>query len=161
MARDDTLPKRPGHRVVNRSAPHRPDLTPPKVGRGAEMTPRHQSDPFMRTARSDGPPGIDWTEPLPECPACWHAWLSCDLPTGLLISRRTRAAVAAVALALGSAAPAAVLAAGPDHHRGQSGLHDSHPGDPGIGPPAADSPAAPAAPEPDPLDADPEDPDPG
>src|SRR3954451_8800061 len=101
MARDDTLPKRPGHGVVNRSAPHRPDLTAPKVGRGAEMTPRHQSDPFVPTARSDGPPGIDWTQPVPEGPGCWLAWLAGDLPTGLLISRRTHAAVAAVALTLG------------------------------------------------------------
>src|SRR4051812_48054580 len=114
------------------------------------MTARHDSDPFMPTARSDGPPGIDWTQAVPECSACWRVRLAGALPTGLLVSRRTHAAVAAVALALGPAAPAAVLAAGP-YHQGQSSLHDSNPGDPGIGPPAADSPAAPAAPEPDPL----------
>src|SRR3954468_24282906 len=122
------------------------------------MTARHHTDPFGPAGRSDGPPGIDWTQAVPECPACWRAWLAGDLPNGLLVSRRTHAAVAAVALALGSAAPAAVLAARPHHHRGQSSLHDSDPGDPGIGPPAADSPASPAAPEPDPPDADPEDP---
>ena len=63
------------------------------------MTASHRSDPVAPRLRSDGPPGIDWTEAAPDCPACWRARLSADLPSGTLLSRRTHAALAAVTLA--------------------------------------------------------------
>ena len=125
------------------------------------MTARRHKEQFAPTVRSEGPPGVDWTQVQPECPACWRAWLEGGLPTDPLLSRRTHAAVVAAALALSSTAPTVVLAAGHPDHRGHAGLHDSDPGDAGVGLPVADSPSAPAAPEPDPPDADPEGPDPG
>ncbi len=125
------------------------------------MTARRRNEQFAPTVRSEGPPGIDWTQVQPDCPACWRAWLEGDLPGGPLLSRRAHAAVVAAALALSSTAPTVVLAAGHPAHRGHAGLHDSDPGDAGVGLPVADSPSAPATPEPDPPDADPEGPDPG
>ena len=32
--------------------------------------------PIRARPRSDGPPGIDWTEAVPDCPACWRARLA-------------------------------------------------------------------------------------
>src|SRR5262245_55582600 len=113
------------------------------------MTASHRSYPH---ARSDGPPGIDWTEPAPDCPACWRAWLTADRPTAPLPSRRTHAARAAATLALTSTAPAVVLASEPQHHHGsRAGLHDSDPLAPVVEAPGVDDDAGSA-----PVDADPE-----
>jgi len=125
------------------------------------MTARRRSEPFAPTPRMEGPPGIDWTQAAPECPACLRTWVAADLPTGALLSRRTHAALVAAVLAISSTAPTAVLAASHPHHGGHKGLHDSDPGDTGVSLPVSDSPPAPGAPEPDPPEADPESPDPG
>src|SRR4051812_1189274 len=146
--------RRPPRRLRARRLPRHP-----RVGRGAAMTARG-SAVFLPTPRSEGPPGIDWTPPVPDCPACWREWLAGEVPSGPLISRRTQATLAAATLALSSTAPAAVTAAQPPHNHGHAGLHDSNPGDTGVDPPGDDSPGGSGEPEPEPPDTDPDGPDP-
>jgi hypothetical protein len=125
------------------------------------MIARRRSEPIAPTLRTGGPPGIDWTQAAPECPACWRTWVAGDLPSNALLSRRTHAALAAATLAFSSAAPTVVLAASQPHHRSHARLNDTDPGDAGVSLPVGDSPPAPGAAEPEPPETDPEGPDQG
>jgi hypothetical protein len=125
------------------------------------MTASHRSGSFAPRPRSDGPPGIDWTHPAPDCPACWRSWLAGgELSAAPLVSRRTHAALAAATLALSSTAPAVVLASEPHHPRSHAALQDSDPLDPVLEAPGNDSPSAPVDADPEPSAPDPDVPDP-
>ncbi len=116
-----------------------------------------RSAPQPRDRSSGRPPGIDWTSPAPECRACWRAWLGEGFPRGLVLSQRTAAALATGALAFATAAPAAVVAAEPQHDQGAGrSPRQSDPNDPSFDPGGAETELPDAPDEPD----EPDDPEP-